>query len=86
MKVSDITTTIKKGETIVVGFRYMGVTSYETETVIRVSKGKIYCDQTETPFDAATGVNENSDFGATKYIVTDPKELKKAQKKLAEGL
>jgi hypothetical protein len=73
---------VKKGDTVVVGFRYMGLTSYETETVVKVSKGKIYSDATETPFSATTGINENDMFGATKYIVTNEKELKKAQREI----
>lgn len=86
MTVSGITATIKKGDTVLVGFYYMGVTSYETDTVVKVTKGKIYCDSSKTPFDAATGTYTNSEFGTRTYIVTDPKELKKARRLMNEDL
>lgn len=69
---------VKKGDTVTIGFKYMGLVSYEKETVERVTKDKIYCDYSDHPFCRETGINENDAFCATKYVVTDTDELENA--------
>lgn len=78
---------IKKGDTAIIGFQYMGLTSYETEEVERVSrvKGKIYTYYADYPYDLETGVNENDAFGAKKYIVTDEAEIEKAKAEMEQA-
>lgn len=70
---------VKKGEVVIIGFKMIGLTSYETETVTKVTKDKINTDYSDYPFSRETGINENDAFGATKYIVTDEAEIEKAK-------
>ena len=71
---------VKTGQDVIVGFKYMGLTSYETDTVERVSKakGEFYTEFADYPYSLETGVNQNDAFGAKKYIVTDEAEIEKA--------